>query len=149
VCCLKSRSSRTTHLSSCDDEAWGLWGDPIASLVLAREESSPVPGCEPLGALTRVTVLSVPAGSGKTVLLRSWMGQASLAGCVAWVSVVRDAPDAQQFWLSVLGALRQTSAGSGLAGEVSAAPDLDGWATVERLLKDLGSAAGASLAGGR
>jgi LuxR family maltose regulon positive regulatory protein len=41
------------------------------------------------------------------------------------------------FWLAVLGALRQTSAGSTLVRPVTAAPDLDGWAIVERLLKDL------------
>ena len=45
--------------------------------------------------------------------------------------------DPQRFWLSVLGALRQTAAGSGLVREVTAAPDLDGWAIAERLLKDL------------
>ena len=39
--------------------------------------------------------------------------------------------------LSVLGALRETTAGSGLVRELTAAPDLDGWAVVERLLKDL------------
>jgi len=37
----------------------------------------------------------------------------------------------------VLGALRQTSAGSRLVRELTAAPDLDGWTVVERLLKDL------------
>jgi LuxR family maltose regulon positive regulatory protein len=37
----------------------------------------------------------------------------------------------------VLGALRQTVPGSGLVRELTAAPDLDGWAMVERLLTDL------------
>ena len=37
----------------------------------------------------------------------------------------------------MLGALRQTAPGSGLVRELTAAPDLDGWAIVERLLKDL------------
>jgi hypothetical protein len=41
--------------------------------------------------------------------------------------------DPQRFWLSVLGALRRTSAGSALVRAVTAAPDLDGWAIVERL----------------
>jgi LuxR family maltose regulon positive regulatory protein len=45
--------------------------------------------------------------------------------------------DPQRFWLSVLGALRQTVPGSTLVRELTAAPDLDGWAIVERLLKDL------------
>jgi len=51
--------------------------------------------------------------------------------------VGRGEQDPQRFWLSVLGALRGTAAGSGLVRELTAAPDLDGWAVVERLLKDL------------
>ena len=51
--------------------------------------------------------------------------------------VGRGEQDPQRFWLSVLGALRQTSTGSRLVRELTAAPDLDGWAIVERLLKDL------------
>ena len=84
-----------------------------------------------------MTVVSAPAGSGKTVLLRSWIGEAGLEGSAAWVPVGREERDPQRFWLSVLGALRQTTAGSGLVRELTAAPDLDGWAVVERLLKDL------------
>jgi LuxR family transcriptional regulator, maltose regulon positive regulatory protein len=53
------------------------------------------------------------------------------------VLVGPDERNPQQFWLSVLGALRGTSRGSGLVQAVTAAPDLDGWAIVERLLKDL------------
>ena len=48
-----------------------------------------------------------------------------------------DERDPQRFWLSVLGALRQTTSGSVLVRELTAAPDLDGWAIAERLLKDL------------
>ena len=81
--------------------------------------------------------MSAPAGSGKTVLLRSWIGEAALAERAAWVPVARGERDPQRFWLSVLGALRQTAPGSGLVRELTAAPDLDGWAIVERLLKDL------------
>ena len=84
-----------------------------------------------------MTVVSAPAGSGKTVLLRSWISEAGLEGSAAWVPVGREERDPQRFWLSVLGALRETTAGSGLVRELTAAPDLDGWAVVERLLKDL------------
>jgi len=56
---------------------------------------------------------------------------------VAWVPVGRDERDPQRFWLAVLGALRQTVPGSALVRELTAAPDLDGWAMVERLLTDL------------
>jgi LuxR family maltose regulon positive regulatory protein len=92
---------------------------------------------ERLGASSRVTVLSAPPGSGKTVLLRSWVREGGLAERVAWVSVGHDEHDPQRFWLAVLDALRRTSAGSGLVRPVTAAPDLDGWAMAERLLKDL------------
>src|ERR1700730_7011300 len=92
-----------------------------------------------LGASARVTVVSAQPGSGKSVLLRSWIGEAGLMDSAGWVSVERDDRDPQRFWLSVLGALRRTSAGSRLVRELTAAPDLDGWAVVERLLKDLAS----------
>ena len=82
-------------------------------------------------------MVSAPPGSGKTVLLRSWISQAGLAERAAWVPVGRDERDPQRLWLSVLGALRQTVPGSQLVRELTAAPDLDGWAMVERLLKDL------------
>jgi LuxR family maltose regulon positive regulatory protein len=81
--------------------------------------------------------MSAPAGSGKTVLLRSWISEAGLAGRAAWVSARPDERDSQQFWLSVLDALRQTVPGSALVRELTAAPGLDGWAVVERLLKNL------------
>jgi LuxR family transcriptional regulator, maltose regulon positive regulatory protein len=84
-----------------------------------------------------VTVVSAPPRSGKTVLLRSWITEAGLAESVAWVPVGSDERDPQRFWLSVLGALRQTTAGSALVRELTAAPDLDGWAIAERLLKGL------------
>jgi len=84
-----------------------------------------------------VTVVSAPAGSGKTVLVRSWIAEASLGGRAAWVPVGRGEGDPQRFWLSVLGALRRTAPGSALVRPLTAAPDLDGWAIVERLLKDL------------
>jgi LuxR family maltose regulon positive regulatory protein len=84
-----------------------------------------------------VTVVSAPPGSGKTVLLRSWLTEAGLADCAAWVPVGRDEHDPQRFWLSVTGALRRTTPGSARVQALTAAPDLDGWAIVERLLSDL------------
>ncbi|HEX3492262.1 MAG TPA: LuxR C-terminal-related transcriptional regulator [Streptosporangiaceae bacterium] len=85
----------------------------------------------------RVTEVSAPAGSGKTLLLRSWIAAAGLADHAAWVPVQREERDAQRFWLSVLGALRDTAIGRKLVRPLTAAPDLDGWMVVERLLKDL------------
>jgi LuxR family transcriptional regulator, maltose regulon positive regulatory protein len=91
-----------------------------------------------LGGAGRVTEVSAPAGSGKTVLLRSWVGEAGLAERAAWVPVQGEERDPQRFWLCVLGALRETAAGSKLVRPLTAAPDLDGWTVVERLLEDLG-----------
>jgi LuxR family transcriptional regulator, maltose regulon positive regulatory protein len=90
-----------------------------------------------LAARARVIVVSAPAGSGKTVLLRSWIGQAGVAGRAAWVPAGRGERGSQRFWLAVLAALRQTGPGSALVRELTAAPDLDGWVITERLLTDL------------
>jgi LuxR family transcriptional regulator, maltose regulon positive regulatory protein len=87
--------------------------------------------------VARVTVVSAPPGGGKTVLLRSWISAAVPPGRAAWVPVGRGERDPQRFWLSVLDALRQTEPGSALVQGLTAAPDLDGWAVVERLLTDL------------
>ena len=114
------------------DGVVGRSARPRAGGVVSR------PGLfERLAASARVTVLSAPAGSGKTVLLRSWIGEAGLTDRAAWISVGRDDRDPQWFWLSALDALRQTVPGSGLVGDFTAAPDLDGWAVIERLLDDL------------
>jgi LuxR family transcriptional regulator, maltose regulon positive regulatory protein len=126
-------------LASCDDLAVGpAEGSSVAASrpgavgIVSRPRLS-----DCLGSARRVTVVSAPPGSGKTVLLRSWIAEAGLAESVAWVSVGGDERDPLRFWLLVLGALRQTAAGSVLVRELTAAPDLDGWAIAERLLKDL------------
>jgi LuxR family maltose regulon positive regulatory protein len=93
---------------------------------------------ELLGAAGRVTEVSAPPGSGKTLLVRSWIGESGLAERAAWVPVQGEERDPQRFWLSVLGALRDTAPGSKLVRPLTAAPDLDGWTVVERLLTDLG-----------
>jgi len=95
-----------------------------------------------LGGPARVTAVTAPAGSGKTVLLRSWISDGDRSGCAAWVPVGRDGRDPQQFWLSVVAALRQTAACSGLVQPLTPAPDLDGWAITERLLAELAPLAG-------
>jgi len=56
---------------------------------------------ERLGASARVTVVSAPPGSGKSVLLRSWIGEAGLMDSTGWVSVGRDDRDPQRLWLVV------------------------------------------------
>src|SRR4051812_32815989 len=60
----------------------------------------------------RVTVISAPAGSGKTSLLRAWAEQSAGPRRVAFVTVDRDEQHAERFWGSVGRAVRG-SAGSG------------------------------------
>ena len=50
-----------------------------------------------------VTLVCAPAGSGKTVLLRSWA--AGLEEAVAWVTVERGERDSQRFCLHLIDAL--------------------------------------------
>ena len=79
-------------------------------------------------------LLCAPAGSGKTVLLRSWFESAGLQDRVAWVSVERGERDAQRFWLAVVDALAEVIAA---VGRVEPAPNFRGNAVVDQLLDDL------------
>jgi LuxR family transcriptional regulator, maltose regulon positive regulatory protein len=110
----------------------GRMTGPGAGGVVARPGLS-----QRLSTGARVTMVSASPGSGKTMLLRSWLAEAGMAGRAAWVPVERDERDPQRFWPAVLSALRHTEPGSALVRDLSAAPDLDGWAVVERLLTDL------------
>jgi ATP/maltotriose-dependent transcriptional regulator MalT len=92
---------------------------------------------ERLGGAARVTQLSGLAGSGKTVLLRSWITKWGLAARAGWVAVPRDTRDPQRFWHLVLEALCATRAGANLVRGFTGMPELDGRTTVERLLDDL------------
>ncbi len=87
----------------------------------------------------RVTLVSAPAGSGKTSLMQSWIAARGLNDRVAWVSVSREERDPQAFWLSLLDALRKTRAGTGLVRELTAAPGLEGATVVARICEDLQS----------
>ena len=55
----------------------------------------------------RVTVISAPAGSGKTSLLHAWADRSTNPHRVAFVSVDRDQQNAERFWGAVLGAIRR------------------------------------------
>jgi LuxR family maltose regulon positive regulatory protein len=82
-----------------------------------------------------VVLVCGPAGSGKTMLLRSWVEAEGLSETVAWVAVERGEQDAQRFWLSVIDAID----GDKLIGPVGPTPGFRGEAMVERLLADLDS----------
>src|SRR5215471_14511739 len=69
---------------------------------------------EQLGNASRVAVVSAPPGSGKTLLLRSWIAEVGLAERAGWVPVQSEERDPQRFWISVADALRGTAVGSAL-----------------------------------
>jgi LuxR family maltose regulon positive regulatory protein len=115
----------------------GVAGTPAAPAVRDGVVSRPAL-FERLAQAQRVVQVSAQAGSGKTVLLRSWIAESGLAKRAAWVPVSGER-DPQRFWISVSGALRETAVGSALVRALTAAPGLDGWTLVERLLEDLAS----------
>ena len=82
-----------------------------------------------------VILVCAPAGSGKTVLVRSWIDTTGLLERTAWVSVNRGEQDAQRFWLSVIDALAEAL---GVVQRVDPAPGFGGVAVVDQLLADVG-----------
>jgi LuxR family transcriptional regulator, maltose regulon positive regulatory protein len=111
-----------------------------ASAPAVRDGVVSRPGLfERLTRAQRVVQLSALPGSGKTLLLQSWIAESGLAASAAWVSVPGQERDPQRLWISVVGALRDTAIGTALVRGLTAAPDLDGWTVVERLLEDLAS----------
>ena len=88
-------------------------------------------------AAKKVTIISAPAGSGKTSLLRAWADRPGPRHRLAVVLVQRDQHDAQQFWLAVLSALRRASATTSGAEPPAATPDFNGRAMVDRVLSEL------------
>ena len=100
-----------------------------------------------LGALDRaaarkVTIISAPAGSGKTSLLRAWADYADRTHRIAFVPVRRDQEDAQEFWLALLDAVRHTSSTTSDTEPPTAAPDFNVQAIADRVLSELADPSG-------
>src|ERR1700722_37486 len=88
-------------------------------------------------AEAKVTLISAPAGSGKTSLLRSW-ADGPCQGCrLAVVQVGRDQQDAQQFWLSVLSAVRRLSGPHDEGVQLAGTPDFNEASILDRVLSEL------------
>jgi LuxR family transcriptional regulator, maltose regulon positive regulatory protein len=93
-------------------------------------------------ATRKVTIISAPAGSGKTSLLRAWADRQGERHRLATLQVSRDEQDAQQFWLALLDAVRHASATPGRAVPPAATPDFNAPAMVDRVLSELADARG-------
>jgi len=87
----------------------------------------------------RVTIISAPAGSGKTSLLRAWAERAGPDRRVAVLSVKPGQHDAQLFWLTLLGAVRAATGG---AEPSPAAPGFNGPAMVDKVRSELAASGG-------
>ena len=90
-------------------------------------------------AAKKVTIISAPAGSGKTSLLRAWAGRPGQRHRLAVVQVRRDQHDAQEFWLALLDAVRHVCGAPGGAPPAPT-PDFNASAMVARVLSELADA---------
>ncbi len=98
---------------------------------------------ELVGALNRavqkqVTIISAPAGSGKTSLLRAWAGGPGRDCRVAFMTVRPGQHDMQLFWLALLDTVR-AAAGTGEGGAQlpPVTPGASGSAMVDKVVSEL------------
>lgn len=94
------------------------------------------------GAGSRLTLVSAPAGFGKTTLLAEWLGQASADGrCVAWLSLDPGDSDPASFWTYVVTALQAAVPGVGSAAlELIASSPLPTELVLTTMLNELAAA---------
>src|SRR5689334_14618866 len=113
-------------------------GGPDAARLVARDD---LVALLDRSAARKVTVLSAPAGSGKTSLLRAWVAGPGRVLRVAFVPVRQGEQDTQVFWLALLSAVRQACGATG--DEPSAAtPGFNAPAMAGRVLSELAEARG-------
>jgi LuxR family maltose regulon positive regulatory protein len=85
----------------------------------------------------KVAVISAPAGSGKTSLLRAWADRPDRAHRVAFVPVRRGAQDAQLFWLALLRAVRHACGTTSDTGPPTATPEFNVRTLADTVLAEL------------
>ena len=105
--------------------------------LIARED---LVACLDRAAARKVTIISAPAGSGKTSLLRAWAGRPGQPHRLAVLQVQRDQHDAQQFWLALLGAVRHATGADSGAEPPAGTPDFNPPAMADRMLSELADA---------
>ncbi len=88
--------------------------------------------------MAKVTLISAPAGSGKTSLLRAWADGPGQPYRMAVVQVRRDQKDSQQFWLAVLSAIRRATGTPGEDEQLAGTPDFNQAAVADRVMSELG-----------
>ena len=85
----------------------------------------------------KVTIISAPAGSGKTSLLRAWAERPGRAHRVAITAVRRNEQGAQVFWLALLTAVSHAPGTISETGTAAATPDFNVRTLADRVLAEL------------
>jgi LuxR family transcriptional regulator, maltose regulon positive regulatory protein len=93
-------------------------------------------------AAGKVTIISAPAGSGKTSLLRAWADRQGQPHRLAVVQVQRDQQDAQQFCMGLLDAVRHATGAVNGAEPQPATPEFNARAMADKVLSALADARG-------
>src|SRR6202050_3173425 len=89
-------------------------------------------------AQKRVTIISAPAGTGKTSLLRAWADQPGQDRRIAFMTVRPGKHDMKLFWLTMLGAVRAAAGtGEGSAQLPPVTPGSSGSAMADKVLSEL------------
>jgi LuxR family transcriptional regulator, maltose regulon positive regulatory protein len=118
----------------------------LPSHTASLERVPPPRGVVPRDALLRVlttarpggvVLICAPAGSGKTVLLRSWAASDASGGRVAWASVERGEQDARRFWRTLIDALAGATGDDALVERVGATAAFCADDVIECLRSDL------------
>jgi LuxR family transcriptional regulator, maltose regulon positive regulatory protein len=85
----------------------------------------------------QVTIISAPAGGGKTSLLRAWSERPGRARRVAFVPVRRGEQDAQVFWLALLSAVRRPPRAASQAEPPTGILDIDTRTLADKVFTEL------------
>jgi LuxR family maltose regulon positive regulatory protein len=93
-------------------------------------------------AARKVTIISAPAGSGKTSLLRAWADRPGQPYRLAVTAIQRDRRDAQLFWLDLLDAVRHATGAISGTQRPAATPKFNARAMADRVLAELAAADG-------
>jgi LuxR family maltose regulon positive regulatory protein len=86
---------------------------------------------------TQFTVVTAPAGSGKTILVNSWLESRGATQPYAWASIERGELDPQRFWSTLVTKVRQSLPTDTTVEELAPAPAFNAELVIARLIADL------------